>query len=887
MGEVFRARDTKLNRDVAIKVLPDSFANDAERLTRFTREAQTLASLNHPNIAHIHGLEESGGVSALVMELVEGEDLSQRIARGPIPIDEALQIARQIAEALEAAHEQGIIHRDLKPANIKVRADGTVKVLDFGLAKAMDGTPAASNLTHSPTLSMMATQAGVILGTAAYMSPEQAKGFPADRRSDVFAFGSVMYEMLTGRQPFKGDTAPDVLASVLVREPELDLLPPNLNPRMSEILRRCLEKNPKKRWQAVGDLRVEIEAIAAAPRVAPASAQVSAQAQPWWRRAVPIAAAALVVGALSSVATLYFRPSTQAPAITRFVFTLGERQELTTANRQVIAISPDGTKFAYAANSRIYLRSMSELEARPIPGTEASQSQSVSSPAFSPDGKYIAFWSGADRALKMTAVSGGAAVTICSAASPFGMSWGTNGIVFTQTEGIMRVSVDGGQSERIVAATGEGVLNSPQMLPDGDTLLFTLGANIGSRDRWDDARVMVQSVRSGESKTVIERGSHARYVPTGHLVYARGGVLFAVSFDLKRLAVTGGHVPIVEGVWRAPASNSGAALFSVSDAGSLIYVPGTALASSEQSILALIDRQGGVTRLKVPAGVYEYPRASPDNTRLVFGTSDGKQAVVSIYELSETSAVRRLTFEGNNRFPIWAGDNGRVAFQSDRQGDRAIFWQSADGGTTAQRLTTPEPGTSHTPESWSPDGNVMLFSATKGLTSSLWTYSHRDRKTTPFGDVKTSTLPTNAVFSPKGEWVAYQVGSPGVIEGSTYVVPFPTTGSKYLVTQVGGRPLWSHDGRELFYVPATGRFNVVSVKTTPIFAVTPAVELPRKFGPASPAEPRTFDIMRDGQIIGVVPSVHSPAGLQAETQIEQIHVVLNWFEELKARVPTK
>jgi serine/threonine protein kinase/Tol biopolymer transport system component len=886
MGEVFRARDTKLNRDVAIKVLPDSFANDAERLARFTREAQTLAALNHPNIAHIHGLEETSGVSALVMELVEGEDLSQRIARGPIPIDETLQIARQIAEALEAAHEQGIIHRDLKPANIKVRSDGTVKVLDFGLAKAMDGSPAASNLTHSPTLSMMATQAGVILGTAAYMSPEQAKGSPADRRSDVFAFGSVMYEMLTGRQPFKGDTAPDVLASVLVREPELDLLPPNLNPRMSELLRRCLEKNPKKRWQAVGDLRVEIEAIAAAPRVAPATVQVAAQSEPLWKRAVPIAAAALVVGALSSVATLYFKPSTPALAITRFAITLGEREQLTTANRQLIAISPDGTKMVYGANSRLYLRSLSELEARPIPGTEDIEGQSVSSPTFSPDGQYIAYWSGSARALKKTPVSGGAAVTICPASSPFGMAWGTNGIVFTQPEGIMLVSLDSGRPELIVAATGEGVLNSPQMLPDGKTLLYTLGANTG-RNRWDEARIMVQSVGSDESKTVIERGSHARYLPTGHLVYARGGVLFAASFDLKRLAVTGGHVPIVEGVFRAPVANSGAALFSVSDAGSLIYVPGPASTSSGQSVLALIDRNGSVTRLKVPAGVYEYPRASPDNTHLVFGTTDGKQDVVSTYELSEASAVRRLTFEGNNRFPIWAGNTGRVAFQSDRQGDLAIFWQPADGSTPAQRLTTPGPGTSHTPESWSPDGKVLLFSATKGLTSSLWTFSLSDRRETPFGEVTTSTSPTNAVFSPKGEWVAYQVGQTGLIEASTFVQPFPATGSKHLVTQVGGRPLWSYDGTELFYVPATGRFTVVSVKMTPTFTVTNAVDLPRKFGSASPTEPRTFDILRGGQIIGVVPSLQRPAGLQAETQVEQIHVVLNWFEELKARVPTK
>ncbi len=887
MGEVYRARDTKLNRDVAIKVLPDSFANDAERLARFTREAQTLASLNHPNIAHIHGLEETNGVRALVMELVEGEDLSQRIARGAISIDDALPIAKQIVEALEAAHEQGIIHRDLKPANIKVREDSTVKVLDFGLAKAMDGTAAASNLTHSPTLSMMATQAGVILGTAAYMSPEQAKGLPADQRSDVFSFGSVLYEMLTGRQPFKGDTAPDVLASVLVREPDLDLLPPTLNPRIRELLRRCLEKNPKKRWQAVGDLRVEVEAIAAAPRVAPTSAQGIAPTQPLWRRAIPVVATAIVVGALSSIATLYFKPSTMLPpAITRFPFLLGEGQQLTNANRQVIAISPDGTQLAYATNSRVYLRSLSDLEARPIRGTEAVQNHSVSNPTFSPDGQSIAFWSGADRALKQTAVTGGAAVTICPATNPFGMTWDASGIVFAQIEGIMRVSKDGGQLERLVEATNEGVMASPQILPDGQNLLFTLGGSTSTRDRWDRARIVVKSLESGERKTVLENGSHARYVPTGHLVFARGGVLFAVPFDLKRLEVTGGQVPIVEGVSRAQTANSGAAMFGVSDTGSLVYVPGPATASLDQSVLSLIDRKGGATPLKVPPGIYEYPRVSPDGTRLAFGTSDGKGSVISTYELSEASAVRQLTFEGNSRFPVWSGDSRRVAFQSDRQGVPAVFWQSADGGI-AEPLTRPDPGTSHTPETWSPDSKVLLFSATKGTTSSLWTFSIEDRKAALFGGVEGSTLPTNAMFSPDGRWIAYQFGQAGVTEGTTFVQPFPSDGrTKYLIAQQGGRPLWSRDGKELLYVPAASRFVAVGIKTTPIFTFTTPVDMPRVFGPSTPTEPRTFDIVPDGRIVGVVPASQGATGSE-QMQIQQIQVVLNWFEELKSKVPTK
>ena len=421
-------------------------------------------------------------------------------------------------------------------------------------------------------------------------------------------------------------------------------------------------------------------------------------------------------------------------------------------------MSPDGTKMAYATSSRLYLRSMSELEARPI--REATQSANVSNPVFSPDGESIAFWSGDDRALKRIAVSGGVAVTICDATNPFGMAWGPDGIVFTQAEGIMRVSANGGQPERLVDAKGEEVMNSPQMLPDAQTLLFTLGANVGSPDRWDQARVVVQSLGSGERKTLIEGGSHARYVPTGHLVYARGGVLFAVPFDLKRLEVTGGSVPIVEGVWRDPFTNGGAALFSVSDAGSLAYVPGPTAAWSAQSRLALINREGVAAPLRIEPGLYAYPRVSPDSTRLALGTNDRKEAVVSIYELSGASAVRRITFGGNNRFPIWSADSQRVAFQSDREGDPAVLWQPAIGGT-AERLTKPDPGTSHTPESWSPDGEVLLFSATKDLISSLWTFSLKDRKATPFSDVKGSSLPTNAMFSPDGRWVAYQIGQPG------------------------------------------------------------------------------------------------------------------------------
>src|SRR5262245_41019964 len=403
MGEVYRARDGRLNRDVAIKILPTSLTRDSDRLARFEREAQILAALNHPNIAAIHHVEETSDGPALVMELVEGETLAERISRGPIPLDEALPIAKQIAEALEMAHEQGIIHRDLKPANIKLRDDGTVKVLDFGLAKLSEpfGVNAPNALSMSPTITSPAiTGVGVLLGTAAYMSPEQAKGLAADQRSDVFAFGCVLFEVLTGRQAFQGETVAEVLGAVLVAQPDLNALPPNLNPRLPELVRRCLEKSPKRRWQAVGDLRIEVEVVAAAPRVVAVAPAPVAQPQSWWRRAIPVAVTTVVAGGLTgaavwSIAAGNFKPST-SPPITRFAFPLDTGQQFTNPGRQLVAISPDGTQIVYVADLHLNLRSMADLQARPIPGAEDKRG-GVLNPVFSPDGGSIAFFSTADQ----------------------------------------------------------------------------------------------------------------------------------------------------------------------------------------------------------------------------------------------------------------------------------------------------------------------------------------------------------------------------------------------------------------------------------------------------------------------------------------------------------
>ncbi len=876
MGQVYRARDTTLNRDIALKILPDGFASDPDRLVRFTREAQTLAALNHPNIAHIHGLQQTGDVRALVMELVEGEDLAQQIAQGAIPLDEALPIAKQIAEALLAAHEQGIIHRDLKPANIKVRDDGTVKVLDFGLAKALEPpTVVGGTVTASPAITTPAmTQIGAILGTAAYMSPEQAKGRSADKRSDVWAFGCVFYEMLTGRRPFAGDDVSDTLAGVIKSDPDWNALPSTVPPSIRSLVEGCLKKDRRER---IGDISTALF-ILNHPQVASTAAPARQPAlEPVWRRAaLVLVGVALGAGAAAGLWKLQASPAVE---VTRFAIVLPPGQSLTTNNRQAVALSPDGTRIVYVSQGRLYLRSMSEIEARAMAGTDGA-----SNPVFSPDGQSLVFWTAVDRTLKRIALSGGVPITICQiAVAPSGITWGDDGILFAQLGvGIMRVPPNGGQPERLVGLNGADVMQGPQMLPDGGTLLFTIaqGGGASAGDRWDHARIVAQSLKTGERKTLIEGGADGRYVPTGHLVYVLRGTLFAVPFNLAKLEVSAGPVPIIEGVRRVAAASVGTAHFVFSKSGSLVYLPGPMSWGREE--LFLFDRKGGAEALPLPAASYAYPRVSPDGKRLAFQTSGGEETIVAIYEMSGSSAVRRLTFGGNNRFPIWSADGQRVAFQSDRDGDRAVFWQSVDGGA-AERLTTPEPGTSHVPESWSPSGEILLFNVVSGSTTSLWTLSVRDRKAMLFDDVSSTAYPTNAVFSPDGRWVAYQAGEASEGEATTYVQPFPPNGTKHQIAR-GGRPLWSRDGTELFYVPAAGEFRAVTVTTQPRFAVTNPVSVPRGFGIADPASPRPFDITPDGRIVGVGGEGQSTGALAAPTQIQ---VVLNWFEELKARVPIK
>ena len=902
MGEVYRARDTKLDREVAIKVLPELFVSDPERVARFQREAKTLAALNHPYIGGIYGLEDTAGIHALVLELVDGLTLADRIAQGPIPLDETVAIAKQIAEALEAAHEQGIIHRDLKPANIKLRPDGTVKVLDFGLAKALEPAAAAPpNVTASPTITTPAlmTGVGMILGTAAYMSPEQAKGRPADKRSDVWALGCVLYEMLTGKRPFEGEDVSDTLAAVLRADPDWHALPMSLSPSVALLVRRCLERDRRRRIGDVSTIRFLLDEQL--PSASPAPAE---QIAPKSSRATLAAAAVglIVVAALGGIVAWNARPPAVPAIPSRFVVALGEGREFSNLGDQVVAVSPDGSKIAYAANSRLYLRSMSDLEPQPIRGTDVNPRR----PMFSPDGLGLAYFSIQERALKRIAATGSSPVTVTvldSPNAPFGGTWSGGHIFFGQfggpSHGIVRVPAAGGKLEVIAKTKPDEYADSPQLLPDGEHLLFTVarGTALG---RWEKSQIVVQSLKTGDRKVVLDGGSDGRYLKTGHLLYALGGVVFAVRFDARALQVIGGPVPVLEGVRRALGGTTGATQYSVSDNGSLAYLPGPVSVSSALMSLARLDRKGVAEPLKLSPGSYRDPRMSPDGKRLAFGTDDGKEATVWVYDLSGTTSMRPLTLGGKNRYPVWSADGQRIAFQSDREGDLGIFWQPADGGGKAERLTKPEQGTAHAPESWSPDGKRLLLSATKepdsrspGYTVASLMLSLEDRKVVPFDDVR-STQPINAVFSPDGKWIAYTTRAPGAVS-QIYVQPFPLTGAVYQITRGTDKnahhPFWSRDGRELYYIPAAGGFAVVSIATRPTFAFSDPVSLsrgPLGFIEGGPINTRQNDATDDGRIIAIMagnPSQASAFGEGSATQ--QFHVVLNWFTELQQRVPTR
>jgi Tol biopolymer transport system component len=866
MGEVYRATDTRLKRQVALKVLPSSVTADPERLARFQREAEVLASLNHPNIASLHGLEESSGVKALVMELVEGPTLADRIAQGPVPIEEALTIARQIADALAAAHDQGIIHRDLKPANVKVRPDGTVKVLDFGLAKAMEqgvGTRdqglGTRDLANSPTItSPVMTMHGVILGTAAYMSPEQAAGKPVDRRTDTWAFGVVLFEMLTGKQLFDGESVSHVIAAVLKDDPDWNALPPATPPAIRKLLRRCLERDRKKRWPDAAAAAIECgDALAADDHAAAAGVNPAAARSPWQL------AAALVAGVVVAGIAAWSRWPAEAPRpVTRFEIELPDNRIFTRAGRHVVAISPDGSRIAYVANRQIFIRALNDTTTAPLEGTAELD---PSEPVFSPDGQWLAFWS--DNQIKKIPVAGGTPVTLAKAANPLGINWTGDRITLGVDDPprILSVPADGGTATDLVTLEPDELAQTPQLLNGGRSVLFTLLKGEGA---WQDANVVVQELATGTRRVLVERGTDAR-VLAGYLIYERESTLFAIAFDEERLTVSGSPVPVQANVQESVFS--GAAQAAMSSSGSLVFVP-SGLSGSLVRALVWLDQNGKTERLKFPPAAHfsaRSQRLSPDGTRIVsriVGTAS-RSSDIWIGEIDQ-GIFRRITFSGQVTDPVWSADGSRICYEQQDE----VFCQPADGSGSAQSLFK-WPRLS-TLEEVSPDGRWLLFSQPTHIVD---LQSPSDIRPL-LRDGSVARLPA---VSPDGRLVA---SAGATFEDGVFVRPFPLVeGGRWQVsTGRGAASQWSHDGRHLFYLTgASGGFTTdatimrVAVRTGPPFsagAPEPVVKLP-------PNAAFNFSVARDGRFL-----INVPAS-DGEESRSRLVVVENWIEEVKAKVP--
>jgi serine/threonine protein kinase/Tol biopolymer transport system component len=880
MGEVYRAHDTKLGRDVAIKVLPANFVNDPERLSRFQREARMLAALNHPNIATIYGLEQSGGVTCLVMELVAGETLAERVKAGALPMDEALKIAMQIAEALEAAHEKQIIHRDLKPANVKVTPEGKVKVLDFGLAKAFEGDAANDDPSNSPTISAGATMQGVILGTAAYMSPEQARAKACDKRTDIWAFGCVLYELLTGNQAFHGESTTEILAAVLREEPDWQTLPVSTPFKIRDLLKRCLQKDLRRRLHDAADARIEIEEALAAPATAESVATPN-RIRLLGRRELSLGLGALLlVAAVASLVTWNLKPSPSPQPVTRTVIDLPPGQQLAGLNSgPAVALSPDGMRLAYVARQggtqQIYLRALDGLEASPIAGTEGGVN-----PFFSPDDQWVGFFSGGK--LKKISVSGGAALTLGDAPFPNGASWGSQGaIAFTPTGGaaaLLQVPDTGGAVQPLThLAKGEVAQRWPDFLPGGKAVLFGTSSNAIS---FSSAQVAVQSFGTGGRRNLIQGATYPRYASSGHLIYAQGGSLMAVPFDAQRLTTTGATVPVVDGVLQSPIN--GAAQYSLSATGTLVYVMGGV--QSEKRRLVWVNRNGSEQPLAAPAHAYFAPRLSPDGRRVAVGITE-QDNQIWLFDLSRET-LTRFTFEGNaNLNPTWTPDGKRIAFDSIKGGTALnIFWQLADGSGGREQLSTSE--YTQVPFSWSPDGQVLAFFEVNPITQrDIWVLRVGDpsassgqvRKAQPF--LQTPSDEAVPRFSPDGRWLAYTSDESGRYE--IYVQPYPGPGGKWQISTEGGtEPAWNPNGRELFY-RSGDKMMAVDIASKPGFAAgTPRILFQGRYD-VGPVPSVDYDVSPDGQRFLMVKSTE-----QEQAAPTQINVVLNWFEELKRRVPT-
>ena len=888
MGEVYRARDTRLDRTVAIKILPPHLSDDPTLRQRFEREAKAISSLNHPHICVLYDVGHQDGADFLVMEYLEGETLSKRLDKGPLPLAQALKYGVEIADALDKAHRQNIVHRDLKPGNIMLTASGA-KLLDFGLAKAAPALAAGATLTAAATRTTPVTQRGTIVGTFQYMSPEQVEGKDVDARTDIFSFGSVLYEMVTGVRAFPGKSQLSVASMILEKEPEpISTLQPLTPPALDRTIRVCLAKDPEDRWQTARDLLLELKWIAEggsqAGVTSPALSQRKARERLAW-----LTAAVFSIGlALVLVFLFLSQASRPVPAsLARFSADLGQ-EVIPTSWASGLAISPDASRLVFVSRSpdrtqRLFLHALDSATAIPLPGTENAEG-----PFFSPDGQWVAFF--VDGKLKKIAVLRGVPATLSDAPSTRGGSWGEDGnIIFAPSNRnpLFRVSSAGGNPQPVTELKGEWTHRYPQVLPGAEAFLFTSCKAVDL----ETCAIEVQSVSSGQRRVLIQGGYYGRYLASGHLLYMHEGAVFAAPMNLKRFELTGPASPVLEDV--STLVGTGVAHFDVSRSGTLVYIPGKALPPTKS--IFWLDAAGSLTPLRLAPRVYRAVRVSPDGTRLALVIAEASQSNVWVYEWA-LDRLSRLTFlDGNSGDPVWGPDSKHLAFYSDaRAPGPGIYWIRADGGGEPQRLLE---GANLTPRSFSPDGKWLAYdSQDVGAGLGLWALpldtsnSDRPKAGKPEAVVSSTATDRFAEFSPDGRWIAYVTAKSGMPE--LYVQPFPGPGGRWLVSSkgsgaaVGGfSAYWSLNGRELFYTDSAGEIMAVNytAKGGTFSASPPRLWCPRHLEGVTGYPSQAIDLASDGKRFAVI----LPTGRDAEPK-PQTHVVfvLNFFDELRRTVPT-
>jgi Tol biopolymer transport system component len=877
MGEVWRARDTTLDRDVAIKFLPAEFAGDVQRLARFEHEAKVLASLNHTNIASIYGLHECEGHRFLAMELVGGEDLAQQLLRGPLPLREALDVARQVTAGLESAHGGGVVHRDLKPANVQRSPEGSVKILDFGLAKALES--AHGDARQSTTVTSVGSIPGKILGTASYMSPEQARGQMIDRRTDLWAFGCLLYEMLSGKKAFDGSTITDILAAVVTRDPDWDALPADTPTPVRRLLRRCLEKDVRKRLRDAGDANLLLEDNPEDARSSTFVPTPSAAIVPAWKRSLPWGM--VLVLAVGLAGTLAMRAGPKpAPAPPRiFSAKLPPDTKLDIETNQgeypILAISRDGSKIAFVAvgaeGRRLYLRATDKLAAAPIPGTELGVA-----PFFSPDGRWIGFF--ASGKLEKVSVDGGEAIELCDAGLSRGGVWcDDDSIVFSPgtTGGLMRVPSGGGKPVALTtldAGALERTHRWPALLPNGE-IAFTVGA-ADKPGAYEDARIDAVSLATGKRRTLVVGASMARYAASGHLVLARDNQLFAIRLTDATGGPLGSAQPVVQGV--DGVVSSGAVFFDIAGDGTLVYVERDAKA--KELALVRVGKDGRAAPLALPPREYRGPRVSPDGRRIVVGIGPGRGRASDVWigDLVH-GEMTRLTTDGLSSSPIWTRDGRRIAFGASAPGGGdSLVWRSADGTDPESVLASFSDSSARAPLSWSPDGTYLVYqqSAGAGRTEDVMMLSVADRQSRPV--VATPAVEMGGILSPNGKWIAYVSDESGRFE--VYVQSFPRPQGRWQLSSGGVGPVWSTDGKSLYYIAADVKMMEVPVDAGDTFSHgTPRALFDTRFPPDSDTF-TNYDVTADGGFVMVQTSSEMRTA-------EHVNVVENFFGMLRRTAP--